>query len=163
MQRQAATFPSVRSCCLARSFFLVFFLGGGILGCPGCARVGQVLPLPLSVDFLRLVLAVIDDHARSQGQDKTASAAASAEGATATSSAEGMVVGERGTSVDVQHASGSRLFSIEDLPRLYHRPGVIVRSLARACAGDDASSKEVTVALCACVSGSCEFVGPRRC
>lgn len=111
---------------------------------------GQVLPLPLSVDFLRLVLTVIDDQARNKNALDVASAAAASgdfegEGAT--------VVGESelgGSSTP--HASGTlnarHLFSVDDLPRLYHKPGLIIRNLSKACQGKEPSR---LVRMCACV------------
>lgn len=142
----------------------------------------QVLPLPLSVDFLRLVLAVIDDHARAQGHENTRKVppsppfAPSTTTAVATSSTAGMsrmptdaapssttwggggsvdgvIVGslvEIGAPAPAAAALGtaSCLFSIEDLPRLYHGPGVIMRNLARVCKGGDLSEKKVGVQCC---------------
>lgn len=132
----------------------------------------QVLPLSLSVDFLRLVLAVVDDHARSQGQVKvtatatttatatpaadatppgtTAAAVAAAAGvamcqkAAATGAAAAVVVaGEEGLEAAMGrgagapvHATAACFLSVGDFPRLYNRPGAIVRSLVKACKGD---------------------------
>lgn len=136
----------------------------------------QVLPLSLSVDFLGLVLAVVDDHARSQGQGNTATVAASA-GSTATKpsaldnafspeksppadsiSAAGTgslgedgvgpegtaMVGAEGGGVAAPapaHATAIRFLSLGDLPRLYNRPGAIIRNLAKACKGDAPSGE----------------------
>lgn len=130
----------------------------------------QVLPLSLSVDFLRLVLAVVDDHARSQGQVKTTTAAATAftaagcvgagpaadavsPGTAATAAASGSTatadgaVGKEGSKLagagagveeigGVVHATAVCLLSVGDLPRLYNRPGAIIRNLFKACKGD---------------------------
>lgn len=102
---------------------------------------GQVLPLPLSVDFLRLVLTVIDDQARSKNTvDVSSTAAASSdfegEGATVVGASE---LGGSST----PHSSGTlnarHLFSVDDLPRLYHKPGLIIRKISRACQGKDTS------------------------
>lgn len=134
----------------------------------------QVLPLPLSVDFLRLVLAVVDDHARAQGHENTSKVPPSPPLAPSTTTAvascsstgvshmpadaapssttwggggnaDGVIVGslvETGAGA-AAHGTASCLLSIDDLPRLYHGPGVIVRNLARVCNGGDLSEKKV--------------------
>lgn len=133
----------------------------------------QVLPLSLSVDFLGLVLAVVDDHARSQGQGSSAGSTATkpsaiddasspeitlAEpGAVAAEEAgslggeggleeAGMVAavhgadGEGGAAAPA-HATAVRFLSLGDLPRLYNRPGAIIRNLVKACKGDAPSGE----------------------
>lgn len=124
-------------------------------GAPGVTLSCQVLPLPLSLDFLRLVLAVIDDHARSQGHEVIGKVPPSP---TPSSSATGIsdtpreaslpsatldVVGtvEVPASLSAVHTTACCLFSVDDLPRLYHGPGMIVRNLARACKGNGSWGK----------------------
>lgn len=128
-------------------------------------RAVQVLPLSLSVDFLRLVLAVVDDHARSQGQAKVKTPAATAAAATATTADDalplspgtspaasekiGTALSEEGDAKvqeDVGapppvHANAACFLSVGDLPRLYNRPGAIVRNLFKACKGDKPSGE----------------------
>lgn len=129
----------------------------------------QVLPLSLSVDFLRLVLAVVDDHARSQGQVKVDMAAGAGAGAAADALSQGTAAaaagkcrkpavgadsGEEGGLKTVTagwedggrppvHATAVCFLSVGDLPRLYNRPGAIVRKLFEACKGEKPSG-EVT-------------------
>lgn len=119
----------------------------------------QVLPLSLSVDFLRLVLAVVDDHARSQGQVKmaattsvvTATAAGSpgpGKAAAAAAATGAAVVGEEWAEAAAgretggpAHATAACLLSVGDFPRLYNRPGAIIRKLVKACKGDKPSGE----------------------
>lgn len=126
----------------------------------------QVLPLSLSVDFLRLVLAVVDDHARSQGQVKMASTttatiiAAAANPVSLVTAAAGVagcqkavatgaaVVAEEGLEAATGretggpvHATAACFLSVRDFPRLYNRPGAIVRNLVKACKGDKPSGE----------------------
>lgn len=116
----------------------------------------QVLPLSLSVDFLRLVLAVIDDHARSQGQDAGATAGKAGACASPTFGSDVDVSLQApaiaGADPDVSqssddestgqvYATASCLLSVDDLPRLYHGPGAIVRKMWRACFEDECSGE----------------------
>lgn len=110
------------------------------------------------MDFFRLVLAVVDDHARAQGQDNASAAAAAAaaavmgrcvygssdadgsRGASSVGEGDGSLVDEEGAT-GLLPCSAACLFGVDDLPRLYHRPGVIIRKLFRACMGDEASGE----------------------
>jgi hypothetical protein len=87
-----------------------------------CLMDGQVLPLPLSTDFTRLILACA-----TAATTTSTSTAATAASTTATSTAN--------TANDsVSAAKASYLFSVADLPRLYLQPGAIVQRLHRALA-----------------------------
>lgn len=121
--------------------------------------------MSLSVDFLRLVLAVVDDHARSQGQLEkppqslkiTATEAAGdarsdsipsptvgralSEVLPLSPTTGGVGVGFRAGGGGGGYATASSLFSVDDLPRLYHGPGAIVRKLVRACKGEEPSGE----------------------
>lgn len=115
----------------------------------------QVLPLSLSVGFLRLVLAVVDDHARSQGQVKTkvdtvagagADAVPPGTAAAAVAKCQKVAVGaalgeEEDVGAPVVHATAICFLSVGDLPRLYGRPGAIVRNLFKACKGEKPSGE----------------------
>lgn len=127
------------------------------------------------MDFLRLVLAVVDDHARSQGHDKTAAVLTGAGGAASVSASAATMVESpspspsplpssttascgsdgRGGGVwseffagpevtggnAMRAATASCLLSVEDLPRLYHGPGLIMSKLVEACKGVEPSGK----------------------
>jgi hypothetical protein len=83
---------------------------------------GQVLPLPLSTDFTRLILAC-------------ATAATTTSTTAATSTANSSAATGFNTA-----AKASHLFSVADLPRLYLQPGAIVQRLHRALASTTAAS-----------------------
>lgn len=150
------------------SFLLLFFLL--VLSFKCHRRAAQVLPLSLSVDFLRLVLAVVDDHARSQGQVKvkttagtgadpgttanalspgtspaaaaeTVGSALSEEGGLKTAAAVAATAGQEDVGSPPVHATAVCFLSVGDLPRLYNRPGAIVRNLFKACKGEKPSGE----------------------
>lgn len=125
------------------TFFCFVFLLLSFVAVSVCLSVCQVLPLSLSVDFLRLVLAVVDDHARSQGQSNgKASPAGAAPDEKASLKTPAVAEEEdeaRGPSV--QHATATCFLSVGDFPRLYNGPGAIMRSLVKACKGDNPSGE----------------------
>jgi hypothetical protein len=107
-----------------------------------CLMDGQVLPLPLSTDFTRLILAC----ATAATTTTTSSSTTATASTTATSTASAS------DSTPTAVKTG-RLFSAADLPRLYLQPGAIVQRLHRALASTTANTTVVSDATAVLVDG----------
>jgi hypothetical protein len=104
---------------------------------------GQVLPLPLSTDFTRLILACATAATTTSTTTVTA----------ATSTANSNAANSSATA-----AKASHLFSVADLPRLYLQPGAIVQRLHRALASTTTAAGTATASSTAAASGDATAV-----